>query len=63
MSESVIIPERIGRRLTCNCTYTWVYAGKSERFATCPHCHSTVTIEHKNRRNRLTAAGGSVTEK
>jgi lipopolysaccharide biosynthesis regulator YciM len=46
----VIIPQRTGRRLNCNCGYQWVYAGKSEFFASCPHCRSTVTIQPKRKK-------------
>jgi hypothetical protein len=49
MSE-VIIPQKIGRRLQCNCGYLWVYCGKGEFFASCPRCRSTVTIHPKKRR-------------
>ena len=50
MSELVNIPGRTGKRLRCNCGYAWVYLGKSEIYASCPKCRSTVTIQPKQKR-------------
>ncbi|MFL6395233.1 MAG: hypothetical protein ACJ708_11350 [Nitrososphaeraceae archaeon] len=56
MSELVTIPAKTGRRLTCKCGYTWVYAGKHTRFGCCPACHTTVTFDYKSKKS-IAAAG------
>jgi hypothetical protein len=48
----VIIPQKTGRRLKCNCGYEWIYTGKSEFFASCPRDRSTVTINPKKRQRQ-----------
>lgn len=58
MSEA-IIPEKIGKQLQCNCGKRWIYGGKSELFASCPRCRSTVTIKPK-RQQGIMKNGGAV---
>ena len=48
----VIIPQKTGRRLKCNCGYEWIYTGKSEFFASCSRCRSTVTIQPKRKQSK-----------
>ena len=53
--ETVIIPQKIGLRLTCpkvTCKHTWIYLGKSEIYASCPVYKSTVTIQPKPKKNK-----------
>jgi hypothetical protein len=47
--ETFLVKKR-GRRLKCICGYEWVYCGKSELYAHCPKCRSTVTINPKRQR-------------
>ena len=43
------IPAITGKRLTCGCGYSWVYLGTRKYIASCPRCHSSVTIESKRK--------------
>jgi lipopolysaccharide biosynthesis regulator YciM len=59
MSE-VIIPQKIGKQLRCNCGYQWIYGGMREFFASCPSCRSTVTIKPKRQQSKkLNENGGA----
>jgi hypothetical protein len=46
--ETFFVKKR-GRRLECKCRYKWIYCGKSELYAHCPKCRSTVTINLKRK--------------
>jgi hypothetical protein len=46
--ETFIVKKR-GRKLKCKCSYEWIYCGKSELYAHCPKCRSTVTINPKRK--------------
>jgi|GEM_PF-1783593 len=46
------VPARTGKRLTCICGYSWIYLGSRKYIASCPRCHSSVTIESKRKKTR-----------
>jgi hypothetical protein len=47
------IPARTGKRLTCvGCEYSWIYLGTRKYIASCPRCHSSVTIESKRKKTQ-----------
>lgn len=47
-TQKVIIPEREAIRIRCQrCKYVWLYTGKNNFVARCPHCRTTVTIKKR----------------
>jgi hypothetical protein len=50
--EKVILSEKTGVKVRCNCRYEWVYTGKSKFWATCPRCRSTVVFTKAKERKR-----------
>jgi|tagenome__1003787_1003787.scaffolds.fasta_scaffold20916888_4 ribosomal protein S27E len=58
MFKEVIIPEKHGIEVKCNCGYEWTYAGKSKFYASCPRCRSTVVFSKKRRLMHRTNYGG-----
>ena len=51
----VKIPEKKGMEIQCACGHRWIYAGKSERYCSCPKCRTTITIKKKNKKSSLQA--------
>jgi predicted Zn-ribbon and HTH transcriptional regulator len=58
---SVIIPSKRGIRIQCKCGYRWTYSGIRILFASCPKCHSTITLQPKrNQQQQINKNGGAV---
>lgn len=57
--DSVIIPSRKGIRIQCSCGYLWTYSGASLFFASCPKCHSTITLQPKRKQQQINKNGGA----
>lgn len=49
MSQEKVIIQKEGRLIQCRRGHRWIYFGKSQFFATCPKCRSTVTISPKRK--------------
>ena len=61
MLKTVVIPARTGLRVRCKCGYEWTYGGKSNFYASCPKCHSTVVFKEKRKpENDKNKNGGAV---
>jgi hypothetical protein len=57
MYKPETVPARTGKRLTCvGCEYSWVYLGTRRYIASCPRCHSSVTIESKREKTQQNIA-------
>jgi hypothetical protein len=55
--KQATIPAKNGLRIYCQCGYSWIYCGSSDRYASCPRCRSAVTHQpkregHKDRKIR-----------
>ncbi len=62
MLKHIVIPERIGIIVRCNCGYEWAYSGKSKFYASCPRCRSTVVFSKKRKLNHRTDNDGGDTD-
>jgi membrane protein DedA with SNARE-associated domain len=43
--KRVTIPERNGLEVTCQCGYSWIYCGMSDRYASCPKAFLAALLE------------------
>ena|SRR6266571_1394425 len=41
--------ERRGIRIECKCGHLWTYCGNRVLFATCPKCHTTISLRPKHK--------------